>query len=243
MYKEISKMYDKLEWGSFCNMFWPTLENYIKKKEIDISTHLDVACGTGTLSLLMNQKKLCSDGIDSSKEMINIAKEKAKGLNINFYEADMRMFKLDKKYDLITCFSDSINHLLHLKDWKSTFCCVKQHLNNRGIFVFDCNSIKGYEETWNNFQFKKDNKGNYRIQKISYCKESNIVSLSFDVFVKRPDGFYELIEETILERTFSVVDITEGLKEAGFIDIEVLDGGMNEVEKPEQCHKLVFVCR
>lgn len=120
---------------------------YLKKGD----TVLDLACGTGTLCNMLTLKGFSADGLDLSETIIEIANEKKKvnRMNINYYIADMTNFKLDKKYDCITCFFDSINFIKEKKDVLKMLDCVSKHLKDNGYFLCDIFSkemLKEYEE-------------------------------------------------------------------------------------------------
>nr|WP_207745930.1 class I SAM-dependent methyltransferase [Clostridium sp. D53t1_180928_C8] len=73
---------------------------------LDISSILDVGCGTGILVNELKNMNFDVSGIDISKDMIDIAKEITKG--IEFFVSDMKNFKLNKEFDMITREFDGI---------------------------------------------------------------------------------------------------------------------------------------
>ena len=74
------------------------------------STILDLACGTGSMSLHMKNKGYNVIGIDLSDEMLSAADFKAKG-EISFIKSEMQNFSLAETVDACMCNLDSINHL------------------------------------------------------------------------------------------------------------------------------------
>jgi SAM-dependent methyltransferase len=72
--------------------------------------------------------------------MLEQAKTKASeaGLAIEFIEADMRTFDIQKKYDLIFIPFNSIHHLYTNEDLFKAFSVVKKHLKEGGLFLLDC---------------------------------------------------------------------------------------------------------
>lgn len=100
---------------------------------------LDLACGSGTLAILLKLQGYDVCGLDLSSTIIDLAKEKAKvnRLNIDFHVMDMTNFKLDQKFDVITCFFDSVNFLPTKKMVKDMFDTVHKHLNKGGLFICD----------------------------------------------------------------------------------------------------------
>lgn len=127
-YDDIFSELDYTDWLNF-------IEPYLKKE----ANILDLACGSGTLAILLKLKGYNAEGLDLSSSIIAVAREKAKmhHLSIPFYVDDMTSFQLDKKYDVITCFFDSVNFLKTKEELDALFECVYKHLNDDGLFIFD----------------------------------------------------------------------------------------------------------
>lgn len=121
--------------------------NYTKKYVSKDKTILDLACGSGTLAILLSVEGYRVDGLDLSSEMISLANDKFKAYHIlnNLYVKDMSSFILPNKYDVITCYFDSVNHLPSLNDVKNMMSCVYDALNSDGLFLFDLFSKSKYE--------------------------------------------------------------------------------------------------
>ena len=69
---------------------------------------LDVACGTGGhITYLKNDYSV--EGLDISRPMLKLATEKHP--DVVFHHGDMVKFKLNKRYDVITCLFSAIGHL------------------------------------------------------------------------------------------------------------------------------------
>ena len=134
-YKKLSHYFDQImefidytQWENF------TLSN-IKKN----STILDLACGSGIFMLLMFNNNFEIEGLDLSEEMLEHSYDLLMGNHIHptLYCQDMTNFNTNKKYDVITCYFDSINHLPTLEDVKKCMTSVYNHLNEGGLFLFD----------------------------------------------------------------------------------------------------------
>lgn len=100
---------------------------------------LELACGTGRLTIPFALQGVDITGIDNSVPMLEYARKKAKEKNvdIDFILADVRDFHLNKKFELILFPFNSIAHLLTNADLTSCFRCVKNHLSDKGRFVID----------------------------------------------------------------------------------------------------------
>ena len=95
---------------------------------------LEIACGTGRLSKYIIDLGLPYTGIDNSKPFLNVSCEKF-GKNGTFLYNDMQDFKLAEKFDFIFIGFNSFLHNLTDKDALNCLRCVREHLNNDGIFL------------------------------------------------------------------------------------------------------------
>lgn len=109
---------------------------------------IDLACGTGTHTVLQAHGGTQVIGIDLSAAMLHQARIRAAGRPITFIEADMRTFDTHKPVDAVTCLYASLNHLLDPQDLTETFKRVAAHLRPGGVFVFDLNSAHAFQTLW-----------------------------------------------------------------------------------------------
>lgn len=100
---------------------------------------LELACGTGRITIPLAEQGIRITGLDISKPMLTHAKKKAsaKGVNIEWVKADCRNFKLNKKFRVIFFPFNSIAHLHDLQSFESCFACVKRQLMPKGRFIID----------------------------------------------------------------------------------------------------------
>lgn len=158
-YKQFSYFYDEVMSSLNYKLWLDFIKPYINKS----TTLLDLACGTGSfLMLAFPEVKTCV-GLDLSETAIEIAKEKSKinHFDIKYVVADMINFKCDTKFDVITCFFDSINFLNSLARIKDMFNSVYETLNDKGYFIFDIFSHTLFKEYKRN-HFKQ-NYENFKI--------------------------------------------------------------------------------
>lgn len=206
-YKRFSYFYDEVTQELEYDLWLEFVEPYLKPND----TILDLACGTGTFATMLKLKGYNSEGLDLSNEIIEIANEKRKinHLDIPFYVMDMTSFKLDKKYDMITCFFDSVNFLDNKSKIKKMFDSVYNHLKTNGYFIFDIaskvlfneydgNEIhKDYETFYIDWVTKKeDNKLNHKIK----IKDVD------DIFTENYyEYFYDI--KDVLDKRFKTIKI------------------------------------
>jgi SAM-dependent methyltransferase len=102
------------------------------------ATLLELGCGTGSI-LARLETTATLTGLDRSPEMLAIAAAKVPGARL--VEGDMADFDLGRRFDVVACVFDSINHLLDVASWAALLTCVHRHLTDGGLFVFDVNTV------------------------------------------------------------------------------------------------------
>ena len=100
---------------------------------------LEMACGSGRLTIPIAQSGIEVVGADLSKPMLDTARGKARGagVDVQFFEADMRSFNLPGKFSTILIPGNSLLHLLTLDDLTQCLRCARGHLAPNGRLVFD----------------------------------------------------------------------------------------------------------
>lgn len=183
-YKKFSYYYDEVMQSLEYDLWADFIKPYINKD----SKLLDIACGTGSF-LMLNYGivKECY-GLDLSETAIEIAKEKAKinHFNINYDVFDMTNFSYDIKFDVITCFFDSINFLNSIDKVNLCFKQVLNALKPGGYFIFDIFTKTLFNEYKNN-KFKAD----YTTFKINWqTKKIDNKTLKHDIKINEDDQIY-----------------------------------------------------
>jgi len=172
---------------------------------------LDLGCGTGTLILNLKINGYNVSGLDNSETILEIAREKTK-INhklIDYYLDDMVNFKIDKKFDIMTCYFDTINHLENLDQVHEMMHNVANHLKKDGLFIFDVFSKFMYDEYKEDI--KKDNYGDFRY---FWKTEGRNLKLYHDLtFITDDDIVNEKYEETyfnyldMITSEFEIIDV------------------------------------
>lgn len=102
---------------------------------------LDLACGTGRISMPMAQAGLDVTGLDLSLDMLEKAKKKAEeqgiGDGLQLLQGDMRNFDLGQTFSLIMIPFRSFLHLLHIHEQMKALTCIRKHLAPGGKFVMN----------------------------------------------------------------------------------------------------------
>ncbi|WP_152658003.1 class I SAM-dependent methyltransferase [Oceanobacillus sp. CFH 90083] len=100
---------------------------------------IDLACGTGRLTIPMAKRGLNMVGVDLHGGMLSRAKQKAAAeqVNIIFEQQDCTELDLAYKSPLIFMTGNSFQHFLTNESQDALFQSVKKHLLPNGQFIFD----------------------------------------------------------------------------------------------------------
>jgi len=139
-------LYERALAGYYDKMFQNDLfdiEIYLKNASVLGGEVLELACGSGRVTLALAEKGFRVTGIDLSPDMLGILKEKlAKAPRrirerITTYQCDMTDFSLAQRFKLAILPATSISLLLSDEQIMSLFRCVHRHLEIGGRFIFD----------------------------------------------------------------------------------------------------------
>lgn len=94
---------------------------------------LDLGCGNGALTKVLQDKGYSVIGLDASSELLQIAKEKYP--DIDFLQGDATDFTLSKPVDVV--FSNAVFHWINKDKQQDMLKCVYNALKDNGEFVFE----------------------------------------------------------------------------------------------------------
>ena len=143
--KELTDPYEKFAYSydrMMANVNYARWVTYIK----DLFRHykseprkiLEVACGTGALTVLMEERGYEMCGLDRAEGMLTVARQKAEeqGLDIPFMRGDMRDFDLQEQFDAVLCIYDSINYAVSEAELEAVFpSCFKAFRPVRAVYL------------------------------------------------------------------------------------------------------------
>ncbi|MFT9848687.1 class I SAM-dependent methyltransferase [Aneurinibacillus sp. REN35] len=102
---------------------------------------LDLACGTGRISMPLALNGLEVYGVDSSEKMLEKARMKAEmaqvGDRVTFIHGDMRTFNLERTFPLIMVPYRSFLHMLSVKEQIAALRQIRQHLPDGGLLALN----------------------------------------------------------------------------------------------------------
>jgi cyclopropane fatty-acyl-phospholipid synthase-like methyltransferase len=138
---EQSSLYDRPDLCDLIAPPDPILERfYVEMAHERGARVLDLACGSGRLSIPLAKAGLQVVGGDLSSEMLQRARRSAEtqSIELDLVQLDVRDFDLrGRAFDTIIVAINSVLHLHSLEDFRSFFRSAARHLSQDGRLVFD----------------------------------------------------------------------------------------------------------
>ena len=100
---------------------------------------LELACGTGRITIPIALSGVAIDGLDFSQSMLQLARERAMadGATITFHHGDIRQLPFDAGYDFIFLPTGTFMHLLTRTDAEAFLSGVRRALTPSGVLALD----------------------------------------------------------------------------------------------------------
>ncbi|MFS0765031.1 MULTISPECIES: class I SAM-dependent DNA methyltransferase [Peribacillus] len=242
-YERFAYVYDELMKDAPYEKWLMILTAKLEQYGIGGRKVLDLACGTGEMTVELAQHGFEVTGVDLSDEMLLVANEKAVklGLSIPLFQQNMAELEGLGQFDCVTIFCDSLNYLRDEEDIVKTFSRVHEHLKDGGLFLFDIHSIYKMEEIF------RDNTFAVNGEEVSYIWDcfpgEELYSVEHDLsFFVRDDesGLYDRFDELHYQRTYPVEQYKKWLEQAGFTVSEIL-ADLEEAPLVTETERILFV--
>lgn len=204
---------------------------------------LDLACGTGSLTLELHRLGVDVYGVDSSVEMLSEARAKCTdaGADILFLCQKMQKLDLYGTVDTVVCSLDGINHLQGKEEVQQTFSRVSLFLNPGGYFIFDMNTLYKHEFVLGNNTFVYDLSDLFCVWQNRFTPATGRVDINLDFFQKE-GKLYHRSSEHFSEYAYEIDVVGGWLKAAGFSLVTLFDE-LTFQEPGEHSQRVVFAAK
>ena len=213
----------------------------LKEYGIESGIVLDLGCGTGKLTRLMEEQGFDMIGVDNSFEMLDIARESSKD-NILYLLQDMREFELYGTVQAVYSACDSINYILEDEDLREVFSLVNNYLDPKGIFIFDINTRYKYEELLGENTFAETREEGSFIWDNYYDPEDEINEYDLTLYIKDEKEKFLRFQENHYQRCYDFQTIKGLLQEAGLEFVAAFDD-YSKSPVHEQSERILIVAR
>lgn len=201
---------------------------------------LDLACGTGSLTLELHRRGLDIYGVDASVEMLSIAREKsaAAGADILFLCQPMQELDLYGTVDTVFCALDSLNHLAGPEELQRALDKVSFFMDPGGWFLFDVNTPYKHQSVLGDNTFVYDLPRVYCVWQNRFSPEDFRVDIRLDFF-EREGRVYRRRIQRFSERAYPEERLRAMLAQAGFGKVLIFDEMSFDPPRPDSQRLMV----
>lgn len=188
---------------------------------------LNMGCGTGRHDIRLTQMGYQCSGIDISPAMIDIARQNARGMEIDFTVADVRNYRTARRYDAVISLFHVMSYQNSNTDIINAFVSAREALDPGGVFIFDvwygpgvlsdkpCVRVREVEDEENRI---------VRIARPIMHDKENLVDVCYEVLIiNKRSNVVKMINEVHHMRYFFRPELEMLLVNAGFDLIDNLD--------------------
>lgn len=258
-YEILAYFYDELMDDVNYKLWSDHIEEIFKYNNVSPNNILELACGTGNITIEMAKRGYDIVGLDISDEMLEVAYMKTveRGRDIRYISQDMTELDYSRKTDCVLCMCDGFNYITDKNSLKIVFEKVYELLDKNGIIVFDISSsYKIKNILGNNFMVdKRDEINSMWIN--TYDDETKLVEMDLTFFIKLDEvldeedyekissmslgeeSLYKKYEETHIQRAYDEDEIIDLLKEVGFSSINSF-GDFSMSSPEDRCERIFF---
>lgn len=234
MYGRLSYYYDNLMKEYVDYDAWVSyLVQLLKKSKIEGKDILDIGCGTGNITIPLQELGYELTGLDSSEDMLTIADQKAfeKQLRINWLKGDITQIAIYNSYDIIISCCDTLNYIVDERELEKTLYKIYNSLNSHGVLLFDLNTVYKYKTLYGDETFTYTSEDLCYIWDNDYSLTENTIEYEINFFVKEENSLYSRFQEIHLQKGYDYDFILKILKNIGYKEIYAYS--FDSFNKPE----------
>ena len=237
-YKALAASYDRLtedvDYGAVVDFYRELWE----KEGLSPRTAVDLACGTGSVSVLLAELGMEVTGVDMSADMLCQADQKAADMENRplFICQKLQELHLPKGVDLAVCALDSLDYITDPDHCREAIRRVYKALTPGGCFIFDVNTPEKLR-AMDGQVFLDEDDDVYCVWRGEFDEKTNICTYGMDIFQRAGETWHRSCE-IHEEYAYSRQQLTEYLKAAGFTHIEVFAD--RQLVKPREGEQRIY---
>lgn len=220
-YTSLAPVYDKLnadvDYAAWADFIERQFAEFAKKPPKSV---LDLACGTGSMTVELARRGYDMTGIDLSDDMLAVAREKCDAgrfrHSVLLLSQDMSQFELYGTVDAIVCCLDSLNYLTKRDALYRTLAHAHNYLEPDGLFIFDMNAPAKFERVYADNSYVLEDEGIFCAWQNYYNDKSKLCDFYLSIFTENADGTWTRFDEQQREKCWSLRTVKAILDETGF---------------------------
>lgn len=237
-YDLFAEYYDELMGGADYPARAAYIDALVRQYKPDAHLLVDLACGTGSLTVELAAMGYDVIGVDLSENMLSKAREKSDG-SILYLCQSLQALDMYGTIDAFVCTLDSLNHIEDREELLLALSRVSLFLEPDGVFVFDMNTPYKHEHILADNAFVYETEDVFCVWRNEY-EGAGRVNIALDFFECQPDGSYRRACEDFSEVAYSYEETERLLEEAGLRILAAFDDMTADPPRGDS-ERIVFV--
>jgi SAM-dependent methyltransferase len=201
---------------------------------------LELGSGSGLFTIPLSQAAFNIEGLELSREMIELTHKSASHLNI--HQGNIRQYALGKQFDAILGLSSVLVLLQNHQEMNQCLQCTYEHLQPEGILLLELPNHPVEIRQSHHTQEVHHNDDYSIIIVIQSLKEEKYWREYWSIFRKTPEKFQH--EESICDEfLYSPNILEEDLNKVGFEIIEKYGDLLGHSFEAESSWRQVLICK
>lgn len=229
-YDRLTADVDYLKWADY-------VERHFRKWKRPVRCVAELGCGTGSLTKLLAERSYQVTAVDLSPDMLAVAEQKCRGLEVLFLCQDMSRLTLLEHADAVISCLDSVNYVTRPAALRRTFRRVHRALAPGGLFLFDVKTPAALEGAGGQTYLDEDD-DLFCVWRGEYSPKRRVCGYGLDLFLRKEDGSWSRGGEYHEEYAYTPEELEGFLREAGFKHIKIY--GDKTMRTPKEGAQRVF---
>lgn len=214
-YTVLARGYDRLTADVDYGRWADYVERHFRKLKHPVRSVVELGCGTGSLACLLARRGYSVTAVDLSPDMLTVAEQKCRGLDVTLLCQDMSRLSLAGPADAVVCCLDSVNYVTRPAALRRTFQRVYKALAPGGLFLFDVKTPAALRDADGQTCLDEDD-GIYCVWRADWYPRRRVCAYGLDLFLRNGDGLWERGGEYHEEYAYTLDELDGFLRDAGF---------------------------
>lgn len=239
---------DNVPYGQWAEYMTGLLREY----HIESGIVAELGCGTGSMTRLLSRSGYDMIGIDSSMEMLDVARKKEPvrdaeeaGQGVLYLMQDMREFELYGTVAAVVSVCDCVNYITEPDELLTVFRLVNNYLDPQGLLIFDFHPESYYKKELADKTFAEDREDMSFIWDNAYDPQIKLNIYDISIFVRDTDGRYSKFQETHYQRGYTLEEMQNLIEQSGLKLLAMYDAFTRNPagEDSERIHVVAMECK
>ncbi|GAA1666006.1 hypothetical protein GCM10009745_05040 [Kribbella yunnanensis] len=192
----------------------------VGEREVSPAQILDLGCGTGRhLAGLRDAFGAGAVGVDLQERMVRYGRPR---YGVDLRCGDMRLVRLGRRFDLVTCLGNSLSYLRTVEDLRLVAETMRMHLAHRGVVVLATLMTPQVELAMKVVRVETDLVA-ASVEVGSVWEAEQRVQVMHRTW-RHDDGTIDV--DVLRRRVFSAEELDGALRGAGFSDVQLVSSGL-----------------